>query len=129
MLTPGAAIAQAPIASSDFSGSEDPLSEDGAWVALRAMASQGTQFQKNFGAYPDSTKGDRAGARTTAAIPADHYSEIVVGQVANTDSFVGPFVRVQTSSPSTDGGYLWWGPWRAEPTTSSIGSSRTEQIT
>ena len=61
MLTPGAAIAQAPIASSDFSGSEDPLSEDGAWVALRAMASQGTQFQKNFGAYPNSSKGDRAG--------------------------------------------------------------------
>jgi hypothetical protein len=73
------------------------------------MAPTGTQFQKNFGAYPNSNNGDRAGARTTAAIPADHYSEIVVGQVANTDSYVGPFVRVQTSSPPTDSGYLWWG--------------------
>ena len=108
-LTPGTAIAQAPTASSNFIGFEDPLSEDGAWVALTTMAAQGTRFQKNFGAYPDSTKGDHAGARTTAAIPADHYSEIVVGHVANTDSYVGPFVRVQTSAPSTDSGYLWWG--------------------
>ena len=108
-LTPGTAIAQAPTASSNFIGFEDPLSEDGAWVALTTMAAQGTQFQKNFGAYPDSTKRDHAGARTTAAIPADHYSEIVVGHVANTDSYVGPFVRVQTSAPSTDSGYLWWG--------------------
>jgi len=102
MLTPGAAIAQAPTASSNFIGFEDPLSEDGAWVALTTMAAQGTQFQKNFGAYPDSTKGDHAGARTTAAIPADHYSEIVVGHVANTDSYVGPFVRVQTQSEPSD---------------------------
>jgi hypothetical protein len=112
---PGTAIAQGPIASSNFVGFEDPLSENGAWAALRAMASQGTQFQKNFGAYPDTSKGDHAGARTTAAIPADHYSEIVVGQVANTDSYVGPFVRVQTSSPPTDAGYLWWGSLAGAP--------------
>jgi len=49
-LTSGTAIAQAPVASSNFIGFEDPLSEDGAWVA-----------------------------------------------------------RVQTSAPSTDSGYSWWG--------------------
>jgi hypothetical protein len=42
-LTPGTAIAQAPTASSNFIGFEDPLSEDGAWVALTTMAAQGTQ--------------------------------------------------------------------------------------
>jgi len=67
--------------------------------------------------------------RTTAAIPADHYSEIVVGQVANTDSFVGPFVRVQTSSPSTDGGYLWWGTLAGGANNFVYRMSRTEQIT
>src|SRR5467141_2198273 len=88
-LIPATAMAQAPIASSNFAGFEDPLSENGAWMPLTSMAPQGTRFQKNNGAYPDSAIGpgnNHAGARTTAAVPADHYSEIVVGHIANTNS-------------------------------------------
>src|SRR5882762_6849315 len=111
-LVPGVAIAQAPIASSNFAGVENPLNENGAWVPLTSMAPQGTQFQKNNAAFPNSAIGpgnNHAGARTTAAIPADHYSEIVVGHVANTNSYVGPFVRIQSSGSAIDSGYMWWG--------------------
>jgi hypothetical protein len=38
----------------------------------------------------------------------DHYSEIVVGHVGNNLSYVGPFVRAQTSGPALDSNYLWW---------------------
>jgi hypothetical protein len=110
-LIPTVAAAD-PIASSNFVGVENPLFENGAWVALTSMAPQGTKFQKNNGAFPDSAIGpgnNHAGARTTAAIPPDHYSEIVVGHIANTNSYVGPFVRVQASGPAIDSGYMWWG--------------------
>jgi hypothetical protein len=109
---PTVAVAADPIASSNFTGAESPLFENGAWVALTSMAPQGTRFQKNNGAFPDSAIGpgnNHAGARTTAAIPADHYSEIVVGHIANTNSYVGPFVRIQASGPAIDSGYMWWG--------------------
>ena len=36
-LLPGAAVAQAPIASSSFSGAEDPLFENGAWKCIQAQ--------------------------------------------------------------------------------------------
>ena len=71
-LLPVGAMADAPIASSNFVGAEDPLSENGAWVGLTSMAPQGTRFQKNNGAYPDGAIGpgnNHAGARTTAAVP------------------------------------------------------------
>jgi len=109
-LIPATAIAQ-PIASSSFVGAESPLSENGAWEALTALAPQGTRFQKNNGAYPDRIVGpdnNHAGARTTALIPPDHYSEIVVGHLGNNRNNVGPIVRVQASGASIDSHYLWW---------------------
>jgi hypothetical protein len=110
-VIPATAIAQ-PIASSSFVGAESPLSENGAWEALPSLAPQGTRFQKNNGAYPDRIVGpdnNHAGARTTALIPPDHYSEIVVGHLGNNRNNVGPIVRVQASGASIDSHYLWWG--------------------
>jgi hypothetical protein len=109
---PGTTFADGPIASSSFVGYEDPLYENGAWQPLISMAPEGTRFQKNNGAYPDRFVGPHnkhAGARTTAAVPTDHYSEIVVGHVASNNSYVGPLVRVQTSGTSIDSCYLFWG--------------------
>ncbi len=109
MLTSAVMIADGPIASSSFVGAEDPLSENGAWAALTSLSPNGTRFQKNNGAYPDQPNfPNHAGARTTAVVPADHYSEIVVGHVGSTSSNVGPIVRVQSSGASIDSHYLWW---------------------
>jgi IPT/TIG domain-containing protein/List-Bact-rpt repeat protein len=119
MLISAMTVADGPIASSSFIGAEDPLSENGAWVALTSLAPHGTRFQKNNGAYPDKVEGgfavvapngDHAGARTTAVVPADHYSEIVVGHVGDNTNHggVGPIVRVQASGLSIDSHYLWW---------------------
>src|SRR3989454_929734 len=117
-LMPILAIADAPIASSSFVGAEDPLFENGAWAALTSLSPNGARFQKNNGAYPDklyqANDHEHAGARTTAVIPADHYSEIVVGHVGsnmtinNCCNNVGPIVRVQSSGPAIDSHYLWW---------------------
>src|SRR5712664_2292710 len=111
-LAPGMAIADAPIATSSFTGVEDPLYENGAWAPLTSLSPQGIRFQKNNGALPDRFTGpdhNHAGARSTAAIPADHYSEIVVGHVGtDRNNEVGPTVRVQASGPSIDSHYLWW---------------------
>src|SRR5712671_7616098 len=92
-LLPAAALAGAPIASSGFAGAEDPLFENGAWAALTSLSPGGGRFQKNNGAFPDRTGPDHAGARTTAVIPNDHYSEIVVGHVGTSgNNNVGPIV-------------------------------------
>ena len=107
-LIPFAAVAAGPIASSTFVGVEDPLSESGAWAALTSLSPNGGRFQKNNGAFPDKGSPDHAGAHTTAVVPADHYSEIVVGHLGSASSQVGPIVRVQTSAPSIDSHYLWW---------------------
>src|SRR2546426_3518020 len=110
-LTPVRVIAAAPIASSNFVGAENPLSENGAWVPMWSMSPDHIQFQKNNGAYADSFNGthnNHPAARTTAAVPADHYSEIVVGHIGNRNSYVGPMVRVQTSGPAIDSQYTWW---------------------
>src|SRR2546426_701977 len=109
-LIPATGIAQ-PIASSSFVGAESPLSENGAWEAITSLAPQGTRFQKNNGAYPDRIVGpdnNHAGARTTALIPPDHYSEIVVGHLGSNRNNVGPIVRVQASGASIDSHYLYW---------------------
>jgi hypothetical protein len=109
---PVGALADTPIASSNFVGVESPLYENGAWAALTSLAPQGTRFQKNNGAFCDRFAGpnqNHAGARTTAAIPADHYSEIVVGHVGGNTNNVGPIVRVQPSGAAIDSHYLWWG--------------------
>src|SRR5689334_6803884 len=83
IATPVAAVAATdPIASSSFTGVENPLFENGAWQSMFSMAPEHTQFQKNNAAFMDrfdGTHNNHAVARTTAAIPTDHYSEIVVG--------------------------------------------------
>jgi len=108
-LIPVSAIAQ-PIASSSFLGAEDPLFENGAWAALTSLSPGGGRFQKNNGAFPERFSPEHAGARTTAVVPTDHYSEIVVGHVGSQpiNNNVGPIVRVQASGPSIDSHYLWW---------------------
>lgn len=100
------ASAAGPIASSNFAGVEDPLSENGTWVPLTSLWPNTAQLQKNDGAFPEQP--GHAGAHTTAAVPADQYSEIVVGAVGGSQSNVGPIVRVQTSGPDVDSHYLWW---------------------
>ena len=107
-LLPAAALAAAPIASSGFAGAEDPLFENGAWAALTSLSPNGGRFRKNNAAFPDRFSPDHAGARTTALLPADHYSEVVVGHVGTSASNVGPTVRVQTSGAAVDSHYLWW---------------------
>src|SRR3989454_4683075 len=129
-LMPFLAIADAPIASSSFVGAEDPLFENGAWAALTSLSPNGARFQKNNGAYPDNpyqaNDHEHAGARTTAVIPADHYSEIVVGHVGsnmtinNCCNNVGPIVRVQSSGPAIDSHYLWGGTRSAAPASVNI---------
>jgi len=108
VMVVSAAATAAPIASSSFAGAEDPLFENGAWVGLTSLSPNGGRFQKNNGAFPDRFSPDHAGARTTVVLPADHYSEIVVGHVGTTTSNVGPTVRVQTSGAAIDSHYLWW---------------------
>jgi hypothetical protein len=98
-----------PIASSNFVGSEDPLYENGLWAPLTSLSPNGVRLMKNNGAFPDQfVSQNHGGARTTAAIPIDHYSEIVVGHLGDNTNNVGPIVRVQTSGPSIDSHYLWW---------------------
>jgi len=101
-----------PIASSSFAGVENPLTENGAWEPMFSMAPDHTVFQKANGAFIDRFDGNHnnhAAARTTAAVPTDHYSEIVVGHIGNEFSYVGATVRVQTSGPAVDSLYLYWG--------------------
>jgi len=107
-LLPAIAVADTPIASSSFAGAEDPLFENGAWAALTSLSPNGGRFRKNNGAFPDRASPDHAGARTTALVPTDHYSEIIVGHVGTNTSNVGPTVRVQTSGAAIDSHYLWW---------------------
>src|SRR5947207_9546402 len=109
MLVPLAAVADGPIASSTFEGAEDPLSENGAWAALTSLSPNGTRFQKNNGAFPDRfVRPDHAGARSTALLPADHYSEIVIGHIGSNADNLGPTVRVQAAGGAVDSHYLWW---------------------
>jgi Divergent InlB B-repeat domain len=111
-LAPLAVLAQAPIASSNFTGVENPLSENGAWVPMFSMSPDHTQFQKNNAAFMDrfdGTHGNHAVARTTAPVPNDQYSEIVVGHIGTQFSYVGVSVRIQTSGSALDSLYMYWG--------------------
>jgi hypothetical protein len=111
MLVPTTAIAADPIKSSNFAGAQNPLKENGAWVPMYSMSPDHVQFQKNNGAFAGSFNGahnNHASARTTAAVPVDQYSEIVVGHVGTNRAYVGPMVRVQTSGPAVDSQYTWW---------------------
>src|SRR5438105_3133354 len=109
MLIPITAVA-APLAASNFAGVENPLSENGAWVPLVSLAPNGSRFQKDNGAFPTMPDApNHASARTTVAVPPDHYSEIVVQHLGSRWDNVGPLVRVQPSGPTVDSHYLWWG--------------------
>jgi len=111
-LVPVAALAQSPIASSNFAGVENPLSENGAWVPMFSMSPDHTQFQKNNAAFMDrfdGTHGNHAVARTTAPVPNNQYSEIVVGHIGTQFSYVGVSVRIQTSGSALDSLYMYWG--------------------
>ena len=110
-LVPNTAIAADPIKSSNFAGVENPLKEKGAWVSMYSMSPDHVQFQKNNGAFANSFNGahnNHPSARTTAAVPVDQYSEIVVGHVGTNRAYVGPMVRVQTSGAAVDSQYTWW---------------------
>ena len=110
-LGPITVSAAGPITSSSFAGAEDPLRENGAWVPLFSMSPDHVQFQKNNGAFANSFNGahnNHPSARTTAAVPVDQYSEIVVGHVGTNRAYVGPMVRVQTSGAAVDSQYTWW---------------------
>jgi hypothetical protein len=97
-----------PIASSSFAGVENPLSENGAWLPLVSLAPNGSRFQKNDGAFGTMAYApNHSTARTTASLPPDHYSEIVVQHLGSRVDDVGPIVRVQTSGASIDSHYLW----------------------
>jgi len=100
-----------PIASSNFVGVEKRLSEGGLWVTpLASLTPQGTVMAKKNVAIADRAIGpgdNHAGARTTAAVPDDQYSEIVVGHVLK-GSKVGPMVRCQPTGPTMDSHYIWW---------------------
>ncbi len=97
------------ISSSSFVGAEDPLSENGAWASITAYSPYGTLFLKNNGALADRLSPlNHAASRTTAVVPADHYSEIVVGHIGTNRNNVGPMARVQASGAATDSTYLWW---------------------
>ena len=109
MLISVMTLADGPIASSSFAGAENPLSENGAWVPITSYSPYGTLFQKNNGAFADRLSPlNHAVSRTTRVVPADHYSEIVVGHIGTTANNVGPIARVQTSGAATDSTYLWW---------------------
>ena len=105
------AIAADPIKSSNFIGAQNPLRENGSWVSMYSMSPDHVQFQKNNGAFAGSFNGahnNHPSARTTAAVPVDQYSEIVVGHVGTNRAYVGPMVRVQTSGAAVDSQYTWW---------------------
>lgn len=92
-----------------FTGTETPLSEGGRWVAIVSLSPNGGRLQKDGGvAFPTMLSPDHAGARTTTQMPADQYSEVVVGAVDATQGNVGPIVRVQASGVDLDSHYLWW---------------------
>ena len=105
------AIAADPIKFSNFVGAQNPLKENGSWVPMYSMSPDHVQFQKNNGAFAGSFNGahnNHPSARTTAAVPVDQYSEIVVGHVGTNRAYVGPMVRVQTSGAAVDSQYTWW---------------------
>ena len=100
MLISVLTLADGPIASSSFVGVENPLSENGAWLPIMAYSPYGTLFQKNNGAFADRLSPlNHAVSRTTAVIPINHYSEIVVGHIGTTANNVGPLLAFRSLDP------------------------------
>src|SRR5260370_6174980 len=66
-------------------------------------------MQEKKGALADRLSAlNHAASRSTAVVPADQYSEIVVGHIGTSTNNVGTIVRVQTSGVAADSNYLWW---------------------
>lgn len=82
-------------ASSSFAGSENPLSEGGAWTSGPGAAGD---VQKVSGFVRPATTGVNAFARYEAvAFAGDHESEVIL-QALNSSVFYGPCVRIQSAS-------------------------------
>ena len=84
--------------SSSFTGTEDPLSENGMWDTPGAWSS----LKKNNGAY--STNLLSSARLVTPVVGADQYSEITYDQDPGASSWVGVTTRVQ--GPGNGSGYL-----------------------
>ncbi len=97
-------VAGASATTSNFAGTENPLSESGVWDSPGAWA----DLRKNNGAF---AVGLNAQARlVTPAVAADQYSEITYDQDPGSSSWVGVTTRVQV--PATGAG-TWPSPMRA----------------
>jgi hypothetical protein len=83
---------------STFSGTEDPLSENGMWDTPGAW----TSLKKNNGVY--STDLLSAARLVTPVVGADQYAEITYDQNPGSASWVGVMTRVQ--GPGNGSGYL-----------------------
>jgi hypothetical protein len=84
--------------SSNFAGTENPLSENGTWDSAGSWA----DLRKDDGVFAD---GLNAQARLVAPLlAADQYAEITYGQDPGAGSWVGVMTRVQGASDG--GGYL-----------------------
>ena len=84
--------------SSSFTGTEDPLSENGMWDTPGAWSS----LKKNNGAY--STNLLSSARLVTPVVGADQYAEITYDQDPGASSWVGVTTRVQ--GPGNGSGYL-----------------------
>jgi hypothetical protein len=92
------AMANGNTAVSNFSGTEDPLSENGKWDRPGSWSS----LKKNNGAYTTQTTG---GARLVAPVTgADQYAEITYDQDPGSASWPGVMTRVQGTTNGS--GYL-----------------------
>ena len=83
---------------SNFSGTENPLSENGMWDKPGAW----TSLKKNNGAY--STDLLSSARLVTPVVGADQYAEITYDQDPGASSWVGVTTRVQ--GPGNGSGYL-----------------------
>jgi glucose/arabinose dehydrogenase len=85
-------------ASSNFTGVEDPLSENGMWDKPGSWSS----LKKNNGAY--STGSTNAARLVTPTVGPDEFSEITYDQDPGSSSWVG--VTTRTQSTANGSGYL-----------------------
>ncbi len=83
---------------STFSGTENPLSENGTWDSPGAWA----DLQKNSGAYAVGL--NALGRLVTPSVGADQYAEITYSQDPGSSSWVGVSTRIQSGGDGS--GYL-----------------------
>jgi hypothetical protein len=81
-----------------FSGSESPLSENGAWAAAGGWA----LLSKNNGAFAPGL--NAAARRVTPVLASDQFAEVTYDQNPGSGSWVGVMTRIQGASNGS--GYL-----------------------